>query len=107
MLSSILLSPLLSQGFAPGGGLGGLLPIILLFAAMWFFLIAPQRKRQKEHDKMVLELKKGDKVVTTGGLFGTIAFVKKDRFVVEIADNTKVELSKQFISSKIETEANK
>ena len=107
MLLPILFFPLLAQGLAPGGGFGGLLPFILLFAGMWFLLIAPQRKRQKEHDKMVSELKKGDKIVTTGGLFGTIAFVKKDRFAVEIAENTKVELGKQFISSKIESEAKK
>lgn len=94
----------LAQG-APGGTLGSLLPIILLFAGMWFLLIAPQRKRQKEHDKMVTELKKGDKIVTTGGLFGMITHVKKDRFVVEIADNIKVELGRQFISTKVEPEA--
>ena len=107
LLSIILFSPFLAQGSVPGGGIGGLLPIILLFAGMWFLLIAPQRKRQKEHDKMVSELKKGDKVVTSGGLFGTIAFVKKDRLVVEIAENIKVELGKQFISSKIEPEETK
>lgn len=95
----------LAQGAPGGGGLGSLLPIILLFAGMWFLLIAPQRKRQKEHDKMVTELKKGDQIVTTGGLFGTITHVKKDRFVVEIADNIKVELGRQFISTKVEPEA--
>ncbi len=107
MSLSILFSPLLAQGLTPGGGLGGLLPIVFLIAAMWFLLIAPQRKRQKEHDKMVSELKKGDKVITSGGLLGTIAFVKKDRLVVEIAENTKVELAKQFISSKIDPEETK
>ena len=94
----------LAQGASPGGdGLVQFLPIILLFAGMWFLLIAPQRKRQKQHDKMVSELKKGDKIVTSGGLFGKILHVKKDRLVVEVAENTKVELGKQFISSKIES----
>ena len=97
----------LAQSAPGGGGLGSLLPIILLFAGMWFLLISPQRKRQKEHDKMITELKKGDKIVTTGGLFGTISNVKKDRFVIEIADDTKVDLGKQFISSKVESEAKK
>lgn len=104
MLLSNLFSLPLAQGAAPGGGLVGLL---LLFAGMWFLLIAPQRKRQKEHDKMVTELKKGDKIVTTGGIFGAIASVKKDRLVVEIADGIKIELGKQFISSKVELEAKK
>ena len=93
----------LAQGVPGGGGLAPFLPIILLFAGMWFLLIAPQRKRQKEHDKMVTELGKGDKIVTSGGIFGTITHVKKDRFVVEIAVDTKIELGKQFISTKVET----
>ena len=87
---------------APGGGLGQFLPIVLLFLGMWFLIIAPQRKRQKAHDKMLTELKKGDEIITTGGLFGTITRVKDDRFVIEIADGTKVELGKGFVSSKIE-----
>lgn len=91
-----------AQAAAPGGGLGQFLPIILLFLGMWFLIIAPQRKRQKAHDKMLTELQKGDEIVTSGGLFGTITRVKDDRFVVEIADNTRIELGKSFVSSKIE-----
>jgi len=92
----------IAQAAAPGGGLGQFLPIALLFLGMWFLIIAPQRKRQKAHDKMLSEIKKGDEIVTTGGLFGTVIRVKDDRFVVEIADNTRVELGKGFVSSKIE-----
>lgn len=92
----------LAQAASSSGGLVQFLPIILLFAGMWFLIIAPQRKRQKTHDKMLSELKKGDEIVTTGGLFGKIIRVKEDRFVVEIADNTKVELGKGFVSNKIE-----
>lgn len=90
---------------APAGGLGQFLPIILLFVGMWFLIIAPQRKRQKAHDKMLSELNKGDEIVTTGGLFGKIILVKDDRLVVEIAENTKVELGKSFISSKVEVKS--
>ena len=92
----------LAQATPSGGGFGQFLPIILLFLGMWFLIIAPQRKRQKAHDKMLAEIKKGDEIVTTGGLFGTVTRVKDDRFVVEIADNTRIELGKSFISSKIE-----
>lgn len=92
----------LAQAAPSGGGLGQFLPIVLLFLGMWFLIIAPQRKRQKAHDKMLTEIKKGDEIVTTGGLFGTVTRVKDDRFVVEIADNTRVELGKGFVSSKIE-----
>ena len=80
------------------------LPLILLFLGMWFLIIGPQRKRQKEHEKMLSELKSGDEVVTSGGIFATVTNVKEDRLVVRIADNTKVELAKNFVSKKIESE---
>ena len=72
---------------------------LLLFAAMYFFMIAPQRKKQKEHEKMLKSLQSGDEIVTTGGIFGTITNVKEDRFVVRIAENTKIELGKGFVQT--------
>ena len=72
---------------------------LLLFAAMYFFMIAPQRKKQKEHEKMLAALESGDEIVTTGGIFGVITNVKEDRFVVRIADNTKIELGKGFVQT--------
>jgi preprotein translocase subunit YajC len=62
-------------------------------------MIAPQRKKQKAHEKMLTELQSGDEVVTTGGIYGTITNVKDDRFVIRIADTTKVEVGKGFIQS--------
>ena len=91
----------LAQAAPAGSGLSQFLPIILLFAGMWFLIIAPQRKRQKQHDKMLTELKSGDEIVTSGGIYGTITNVKDDRFVVRIADNTKIELSKSSIGSRV------
>ena len=96
---SILLP--LAQGTGGGGGLGQFLPFILLFVGMWFLIIAPQRKRQKAHDKMLSELQTGDEIVTSGGVYGTITNVKEDRFVVRIADNTKIELGKGFVANKV------
>ena len=90
----------LAQGTG-GGGLGQFLPIILLFVGMWFLIIAPQRKRQKAHDKMLSELQTGDEIITSGGVYGTITNVKEDRFVVRIADNTKIELGKGFVANKV------
>lgn len=82
------------------GGLLQLAPMVLLFAAMYFLLIAPQRKKQKAHEKMLTELKSGDEVITTGGIYGTITSVKDDRFIVRIGDNNaKIEVGKGFISS--------
>lgn len=89
-----------AQPAAPTGAqtLMSLLPMILIFAAMYFLLIAPQRKKQKEHEKMLAALKTGDEVVTAGGLYGTITSVKEDRFVVRVGDNNqKVEVGKGFI----------
>lgn len=85
---------------ASGGGIAPFLPLILLFAGMWFLIIAPQRKRQKAHDKMITELKSGDTIVTSGGIYGTITNVKDDTFVVRIADNVKIELTKQSVGSR-------
>jgi preprotein translocase subunit YajC len=82
-----------------GGLLGGMLPIILLFLAMYFLMIAPQRKKQKEHDKMLKALVSGDEVVTSGGIFGQITNVKDDRFVIRVAEGTKIEVGKGYISN--------
>jgi len=70
-----------------------------MFAAMYFLLIAPQRKKQKEHDKMLTTLGAGDEIVTTGGIYGTITSVKDDRFTVRIGENVKVEIGKGFVSA--------
>ena len=97
----------LSQATAPaetapqGGGLSMLLFVVLMFAAMYFLMIAPQRKRQKQHQKMLSELKTGDKVLTIGGMIGTISNVKEKTFIVKLGDNNKVEFIKSAIQDKI------
>ena len=103
---SSLFSPVefLAQTTAPGPQQGSpawmqIMPMVLLFAAMYFLMIAPQRKKQKEHDRMLKSLESGDEVVTTGGIFGVITNVKEDRFVVRIADNTKIEIGKAFVQT--------
>ena len=90
-----------AQPAAPSGmqQLMSLLPMVLIFAAMYFLLIAPQRKKQKEHEKMLSALKAGDEIVTAGGIYGTITSVKEDRFIVRIGDNNKVEVGKGFVSA--------
>jgi len=77
----------------------GFLPMILLLVAMYFLLIAPQRKKQKQHQQMVANLKSGDDVVTTGGIYGTITNIKEDRFVLKIAEGTKIEISKPSVAA--------
>jgi preprotein translocase subunit YajC len=94
-------SLLLIAQAAPAPGQGSAMPSLiffgLMFAAMYFLLIAPQRKKQKEHEKMLAALQSGDEIVTTGGIYGQITNVKDDRFVVRIAENTKVEIGKGFV----------
>ena len=76
-----------AAGAAPaGGGIIGFVPIILIFGIMWFFMIRPQQKRIKEHQAMVEALRRGDQVVTQGGLIGKVTKVKEDNEIeVELA----------------------
>ncbi len=87
------------QGASGFGGSWIMIAYLLLFAALYFFMIAPQRKKQKEHEKMLASLQTGDEIVTSGGIFGVITNVKDDRFVVRIADNTKIEVGKGFVQT--------
>ena len=74
-------------------GIGQFIPLILIFVIFYFFLIRPQQKKVKEHKAMVESLKKGDKVVTSGGITGTITrIVDNDKVEVEITDNVVVEV---------------
>ena len=76
-----------------GSGTGQFIPLILIFVIFYFFLIRPQQKKVKEHKAMVESLKKGDKIVTSGGITGTISrVIDNDKVEVEIADNVTVEV---------------
>ena len=78
-----------------GSGIGQFIPLILIFVIFYFFLIRPQQKKVKEHKLMVENLKRGDKVVTSGGIVGTIErVVDNDKVEVLISENVKVEIIK-------------
>ncbi len=105
-MSSLISSSFLAEAAAPAsapqqGGFGPAIIVVyvLLFAAMYFFMIAPQRKKAKDHEKMLASLQTGDEIITGGGIFGVITNVKDDRFVVRIADNTKIEVGKAFVQT--------
>jgi preprotein translocase subunit YajC len=87
---------------AEGGGSGsailGMLPFILMFLVLYLLILRPQIKKQKAHQKMVDELKKGDQVVTSGGLHGVVVNIKDDVVVLKIAENVKVDLSRSAVS---------
>ena len=100
-LVSILAQAQSSAEAPKGGGSSILVFVVLMFAARYFLMIAPQRKRQKAHQKMLSELKTGDKVLTIGGMIGTIANVKEKTFIVKLGDNNKVEFIKSAIQEKV------
>ena len=78
-----------------GSGIGQFIPLILIFVIFYFFLIRPQQKKVKEHKIMVSNLKRGDKVVTSGGIVGTVERVmENDKVEVLISDSVKVEIIK-------------
>ena len=78
-----------------GSGIGQFIPLILIFVIFYFFLIRPQQKKVKEHKAMVENLKRGDKVITVGGIVGTIErIIDGEKVEVEISDNVKVEIVK-------------
>ncbi|BBD80073.1 preprotein translocase subunit YajC [Aerosticca soli] len=83
---------------APGNPLMTFLPLIVLFGLMYFMMIRPQMKRQKEHRAMLSALSKGDEVVTTGGIAGRVEEVGESFVTVEIAPNVKVKLQKSAVS---------
>ena len=71
--------------------------LALIFVVMWFFMIRPQRKQQKELQNFRDALKKGDKVVTIGGIYGTVAEIKEDSVLIEVDSNVKIRVSKQAL----------
>lgn len=91
------------QGGQQAGGIEGMiasfLPLILIFVIFYFLLIRPQQKKAKEHKQMLDSLKKGDKIVTAGGLYGLIEAVSDNTVTIKIAENVKVKVGRGFIST--------
>ena len=83
----------------PGGGLLTFLPLVLMLVVFYFLMIRPQQKRVKEHRAMVSELKKGDEVVTNGGLGGTVAKVGEAYISVRIADGVEVNVQRAAVAA--------
>ena len=98
MLTSSTLAFAQAQG--QPSALMQLVPIVLIFGIFYFLLIAPMRKRQKALQQMIEEIKKGDSVVTSGGLHGEVAAVLDDAVLLKVADNVRVKISKSAIAAK-------
>ena len=88
---------LLQTAPAQGGGMSMWIMLALIFVVMWFFMIRPQRKQQKEMENFRNSLKNGDKVVTIGGIYGTIADVKDTYVLLEVDKDVKIRVNKQAI----------
>lgn len=88
------------QGFE--GILSTILPFVVLFAIFYFFLIRPQQVQQRKHREMINSLKKGDKIITNGGLIVEIHKVEEKYFSVKLNDDTIVRLAKEYIAQKME-----
>jgi len=74
------------------------IPLILILVVFWFLIIRPQQKKQKEHMRMVGSLQKGDKVITNGGIFGTITKVGDDRITLEVASKVNIQIERQQVA---------
>ena len=84
-------------GSGSGGGLVGLLPLVLMFAIFYFLLIRPQQKKAKAHREMLNNLKRGDSVVTTGGIYGKIYEVKDNYVMLEVGGDLKLKVDKSAL----------
>lgn len=93
-----LLSLLLQAPAEQGGGMFGILTMVLIFVVFYFFMIRPQQKRQKEINKQRENMQSGDKVVTSGGIYGKIRDIKDDNTVIiEIAENVRIKVDKSSV----------
>jgi preprotein translocase subunit YajC len=95
----MFISPAYAQAAKGGlGGLESLLPLILIFVVFYFLLIRPQQKKQKQHREMLAALRRGDRVVTAGGVIGTITRVGENELTVEISEGVRVRVMRGMVS---------
>lgn len=100
-----LISCAYAMGQAPageagaGGGFGAFIPIIIMFAIFYILLIRPQQKKQKEHQEMVNNLRKGDRVITGGGIYGVITALDDSTVTLEVADNVRIKVTRGSIAA--------
>ena len=90
-------------GGGSGGGLGSFLPLILMFVVFYFLLIWPQQKKAKAHRAVLSNLKKGDEVVTSGGVYGTITGITDTVITLEIAEKVRIKVSRSSIGGVMKT----
>ncbi|MGH9464954.1 MAG: preprotein translocase subunit YajC [Thermoanaerobaculia bacterium] len=82
----------------PGGALLQFLPLLLVFGIFYFLLIMPMRKRQKAHAKLLTELKKGDRVITNGGIYGEVSALEEKTVILRVADSVRIKVARSAIA---------
>jgi len=87
----------------PGGGLLSILPFVFIFVIMYYVMLRPQMRRQKEAARLVSALKTGDRVITSSGIHGLISNVKDTTVIVKVADNVKLEMEKTAVTNVVKT----
>lgn len=102
MYDSVIVMGSPQGGGGAGGGISLFIMMALIIGVMYFFMIRPQHKREKQRQKMISDLKKGDKVVTSSGIFGTIWGIKDNVVVLKVDEEVKIEFLKSAISTKVE-----
>jgi preprotein translocase subunit YajC len=98
MSGSVAWAEGMSGGAGAAGGLLSLVPFVLIFVIFYFLLILPQQRKQKQLKLMLDALKKGDKVVTASGIWGTVTNLGKETVTLQIADNTKIKIQREHIA---------
>ncbi len=104
MLATALSPAVIAMAAPPGGNgqqgsmLSALLPLVVIFAIFYFLMIRPQQKQQKRHKEMLSALKKGDKVITRGGMLGTIHAIADNLITLEVSDNVRIQFSRESIA---------
>lgn len=98
-----------AMGGAPGGAAGGagggmaafqqIIPLVFMFAIFYFLLIRPQQKKAKEHKALLESMKKGDNVITAGGVHGKVSAVENDLVTLEVANNVNIKITKSYIAA--------
>ncbi len=88
-----------AQGGQGAGGLAAFMPLIILIVIFYFLLIRPQQKRAKQHREMLNNLKKGDRVITSGGMYGNITSIDDTTVTLEVADKVKIKLTKGNVAA--------
>ena len=87
----------------PGSSIISFVPFILIFVIMYFIMIRPQQRRQKEQQQLISALKTGDRVVTSSGIHGLISNVKESTVIVKVADNVKIEMDKAAVTNVVKS----